>query len=60
MSDRCLEDLGIPIYISSLGIKAGMLPTPVTVWRLVNLVPKIQPNLIPGWIAGKSTIIGAS
>jgi glycosyltransferase involved in cell wall biosynthesis len=43
-----IEELGIPIY--SLGMKVGMLPTPITVWRLINLVRKIQPDLIHGWM----------
>ncbi|MBE9168003.1 glycosyltransferase [Pleurocapsales cyanobacterium LEGE 06147] len=48
MIGRRIQKLGIPIY--SLGMKAGMLPTPVTVWRLVNIVRKIQPDLIHGWM----------
>lgn len=48
MIGRRIEKLGIPIY--SLGIKEGMLPNPIAVWRLINIVRKIQPDLIHGWM----------
>lgn len=48
MIGRRIEELGIPIY--SLDMKVGMLPNPITVWRLVNIVRKIQPDLIHGWM----------
>jgi glycosyltransferase involved in cell wall biosynthesis len=48
MIGRRIEELGIPIY--SLDMKVGMLPNPITVWRLVNIVRKMQPDLIHGWM----------
>jgi glycosyltransferase involved in cell wall biosynthesis len=47
LADR-IEALGIPVY--TLGMKAGGVPTPDIIWKLVNIIRKIQPDLIQGWM----------
>lgn len=43
-----IESLGIPVH--TIGMKPGMLPTPPLMWRLINLLRQIQPDLIQGWM----------
>lgn len=47
LADR-IEALGIPVY--TLGMKAGGVPTPNVIWKLVNIIREIQPDLIQGWM----------
>lgn len=47
LGDR-IEALGIPVY--TLGLKAGGMPTPNAIWKLVNIVREIKPDLIQGWM----------
>jgi glycosyltransferase involved in cell wall biosynthesis len=47
LGDR-IEALGIPVY--TLGMKAGGIPTPNVIWKLINIVREIQPDLIQGWM----------
>lgn len=46
LGDR-LEVLGIPLH--TIGIKPEML-TPVAIWRLINIVHQLKPDLIQGWM----------
>ena len=43
-----IEALGIPVY--TLGMKAGGVPTPNVIWKLVNIIREIQPDSIQGWM----------
>lgn len=43
-----LEALGIPLY--TMRMKPGMPPTPDLIWRLINLLRRLQPDLIQGWM----------
>lgn len=47
LGDR-IEALGIPVH--TIGIKPGMLPTPSVIWRLIQIVRQIKPDLIQGWM----------
>ena len=47
LGDR-IEALGIPVY--TLGMKSGALPTPNMIWKLLQIVGEIKPNLIQGWM----------
>jgi glycosyltransferase involved in cell wall biosynthesis len=47
LGDR-IEALGIPIY--TIGMEPGKIPTPNIIWKLVNTVRQIQPDLIQGWM----------
>ena len=47
LGDR-IEALGIPVY--TIGMKPGALPTPNIIWKFVNIVNKIKPDLIQGWM----------
>jgi glycosyltransferase involved in cell wall biosynthesis len=47
LGDR-IEALGIPVY--TLGMKAGGIPTPNVIWKLINIIRKIKPDLIQGWM----------
>jgi len=42
-----IEELGIPVYTAR--IKRGR-PTPASIWRLIRLVRRINPDLIQGWL----------
>jgi glycosyltransferase involved in cell wall biosynthesis len=42
-----IESLGVPVY--SAGMRRG-LPTPLSVWRLRQLVSQLQTDLIQGWM----------
>ncbi len=42
------EALGIPLY--TIGMKQGIPPTPDVMWRLINLLRQLQPDLIQGWM----------
>lgn len=43
-----IEALGIPVH--TVGMKPGTPPTPDVVWRLIQKVRQIKPNLIQGWM----------
>ncbi|MBD1945815.1 glycosyltransferase [Coleofasciculus sp. FACHB-712] len=43
-----VEALGIPVY--TIGVKSEM-PSIAVIWRLINTVQKLQPDLIQGWMA---------
>lgn len=43
-----IESLGIPVH--TIGMKPGMLPTPVAAWRLIYTVRQLKPDLIQGWM----------
>lgn len=43
-----IESLGIPVYI--LGMNQGTLPTPFKIKRLIDLVYRLQPDLLQGWM----------
>jgi len=45
LGDR-IEALGIPVY--TLGMKAGGIPTPNVIWKLVKIIREIKPDLIQG------------
>lgn len=47
LGDR-IEALGIPVY--TLGMKTGGVPTPNVIWKLVNIIREIKPDLIQGWM----------
>ncbi len=47
LGDR-IEALGIPVY--TLGMKTAGVPTPNLIWKLVNIIREIQPDLIQGWM----------
>ncbi|MEG4291536.1 glycosyltransferase [Microcoleus sp. C2C3] len=47
LADR-IEALGIPVY--TLGIKTAGVPTPNVIWKLVNIIREIKPDLIQGWM----------
>lgn len=42
-----IEALGVPVYAA--GMTHGW-PTPVSVWRLLRTVRRLQPDLIQGWM----------
>jgi glycosyltransferase involved in cell wall biosynthesis len=42
-----IEKLGVPVY--SLGMKHG-IPSLRALWRLKNLITRLQPDLIQGWM----------
>jgi glycosyltransferase involved in cell wall biosynthesis len=46
LGDR-IEALGIPVH--TIGIKQGM-PTPAAMWRLIQIVRQLKPDLIQGWM----------
>lgn len=41
------EELGIPVFTARM--KPGF-PTPASIWRLIQLIRKIKPALIQGWL----------
>jgi glycosyltransferase involved in cell wall biosynthesis len=43
-----IEALDIPVY--TLGMKAGMLPTPAIFWRLIHKIHQLKPDIIQGWM----------
>jgi glycosyltransferase involved in cell wall biosynthesis len=43
-----IEALGIPLY--TLGMKPGARPTPNMIWKLLQIVDEIKPDLIQGWM----------
>lgn len=43
-----IDSLDIPIY--TLGMKAGTLPTPAIIWRLIHTIHQLKPDLIQGWM----------
>ena len=45
---RSIETLDVPVY--TLGIRQGGVPTPVSIWKLVDLVRKLRPNILQGWM----------
>jgi glycosyltransferase involved in cell wall biosynthesis len=47
LADR-IEALGIPVY--TLGMKTAGVPTPNVIWKLVNIIREIKPDLIQGWM----------
>jgi glycosyltransferase involved in cell wall biosynthesis len=47
LGDR-IEALGIPVY--TLGMKTAGAPTPNVIWKLVNIIREIKPDLIQGWM----------
>lgn len=47
LGDR-IEALGIPVY--TIGIKQGMPPTPLAMWRLLRIVRQLKPDLIQSWM----------
>lgn len=47
LGDR-IEALGIPVY--TLGMKAGGVPTPNVIRKLVNIIREIKPDLMQGWM----------
>jgi glycosyltransferase involved in cell wall biosynthesis len=47
LGDR-IEALGIPVY--TLGMKAGGVPTPNVIGKLINIIREIKPDLIQGWM----------
>jgi glycosyltransferase involved in cell wall biosynthesis len=47
LGDR-IEALGIPVY--TLGMKTAGVPTPNVIWKLVNIIREIKPDLIQGWM----------
>lgn len=47
LGDR-IEALGIPVY--TIGMKPGAVPTPNVIWKLVNIIREIKPDLIQGWM----------
>lgn len=47
LADR-IEALGIPVY--TIGMKPGAVPTPNVIWKLVNIIREIKPDLIQGWM----------
>lgn len=42
-----IEDLGIPVY--TIGMKQG-IPQVSAIFRLINIVHRLKPNLIQGWM----------
>jgi glycosyltransferase involved in cell wall biosynthesis len=47
LGDR-ITALGIPVY--TLDMKIGSLPTPRVIWRLIQIIRKVQPDIIQGWM----------
>jgi glycosyltransferase involved in cell wall biosynthesis len=47
LADR-IEALGIPVY--TIGMKPGAVPTPNVIWKLINIIREIKPDLIQGWM----------
>jgi len=47
LGDR-IEALGIPVY--TIGMKPGAVPTPNVIWKLINIIREIKPDLIQGWM----------
>lgn len=47
LGDR-IEALGIPVY--TIGMKPGAVPTPNVIGKLLNIIRKIKPDLIQGWM----------
>ncbi len=54
LADR-IEALEIPVY--TLGMKAGGIPAPQTIWKLVNIIRQTQPDLIQGWMYHANIIV---
>jgi hypothetical protein len=52
MDRRTLRDrigaLGRPVY--TLGMKAGGVPTPNVIGKLINIIREIKPDLMQGWM----------